>query len=314
MTTVHAIAVVGATATGKTALAERLARTFDAEVVCADSRQVFAELEIGTGRPTPAERVARPHHLFGTLHLGQHASAGWYARAAAEACDGIRARGRMALLVGGSGLYLRALREGLAATPPHDAVVRARLRAELVARGAPALHERLAIVDPAAAARLAPRDGQRVSRALEVFETTGRPLSWWHARPSRPAPAVVWKVIEVTVEPGELRRRIARRTAWMLDHGLVEETRALLVAGHGEALRALRAIGYDEATAMIAGRLDRAAVESRVNQRTAQLAKRQRTWFRHQIEAVRLDATVGTPEALEREVCVALRSAGPPGR
>ena len=314
MTRTDAIAVVGATATGKTALAESLARAFAAEVVCADSRQVFAELEIGTGRPTPAERAARPHHLFAALHLGQHASAGWYARAAGEVCDGIRARGRPALLVGGSGLYLRALREGLAATPPHDPAVRERLRAEAAARGPEALHARLAAVDPASAARLDPRDRQRVSRALEVYEATGRPLSWWHVRTPRPAPEPAWTVFEVVVEPAELRGRIARRTTWMFDHGLVEETRALLAAGHGEALRALRAIGYDEALERIAGRLDRPGAEARVNQRTAQLAKRQRTWFRHQLEAVRLDATGGTPENLAQAARVALRSAGLPAR
>jgi tRNA dimethylallyltransferase len=310
MTRPAVIAVVGATATGKTALAEALATANGAEVVCADSRQVFAELEIGTGRPTPAERAARPHHLFEALHLGQHASAGWYARAAGETCDAIAARGRPAVLVGGSGLYLRALREGLAATPPHDPAVRERLRAELADHGPEALHARLAAVDPASAGRLAPRDRQRVSRALEVYEATGRPLAWWHARTARTAPARRWTVLEVRVEPAELRRRIARRTAWMLDHGLVEETRALLGAGHEDALRALRAIGYDEALDLIAGRLGRAGAEERINSRTARLAKRQRTWFRHQIEAVRMDATVETPEELERAAHAALRAAG----
>jgi tRNA dimethylallyltransferase len=309
----HAIAVVGATATGKTGLAETLAGAFDAEVVCADSRQVFAELEIGTGRPTPAERAGRPHHLFAALHLGQHASAGWYARAAEDVYDGIRGRGRPALLVGGSGLYLRAFREGLAATPPHDAAVRARLHAEFEARGGEALHERLAAVDPASAARLDPRDRQRVSRALEVYEGTGRPLSWWHAQTSGPAPLAAWMVIELVVEPAELRGHIARRTTWMFDHGLVEETRALLAGGHGEALRELRAIGYDEATELIGGRLDRAGAEARVNQRTAQLAKRQRTWFRHQIEAVRLDTTGQSQNSLARAAIEILRAAGVPG-
>lgn len=302
------IAVVGATATGKTALAGALARARTAEVVCADSRQVFAELEIGTGRPPAAERAAYAHHLFGALHLGQHASAGWYARAASEACDAIAGRGRPALLVGGSGLYLKALREGLAATPPHDPVVRERLREELEARGPEALHARLASVDPASAGRLAPRDRQRVSRALEVWEVTGKPLSWWHAQPPAPRASGAWTVLEVVVEAAELRERIARRTTGMFDHGLVEETRALLSAGVGARLRAVRAIGYDEAVDLIEGRIDRAGAETRVNQRTAQLAKRQRTWFRHQIEAVRLDGTGRTPEQLERAAHAAMRS------
>lgn len=314
MIPVEAIAVVGATATGKTRLADTLARAMDAELVCADSRQVFVELELGTGRPTPAERAAHPHHLFAAVRLGQHASAGWYARAAGEACDGIRGRGRLPLLVGGSGFYLRALRQGLAAMPPHDPAVRERLRAEVEAHGPESLHARLAVVDPESATRLAPRDRQRVCRALEVYEATGRTLSWWHARMPPPPAEPAWRVIELVVEPAELRRRIGERTTWMFDHGLIEETRALLASGHREALQALRAIGYDEATELLAGRLDRPAAEARVNERTAQLARRQRTWFRHQIEAVRLDATGQTPDALARAARAALRSSAPPGR
>ena len=311
MTRPRVIAVVGATATGKTALAESLARAIGAEVVCADSRQVYAELEIGTGRPTPVEREARPHHLFASLHLGQHASAGWYARAAGEVCDAIRARGRSAVLVGGSGLYLRALRDGLTATPPQDPALRERLRAELEAVGPEASHARLAAVDPASAARLAPRDRQRVSRALEVFEATGRPLSWWHAR-TLPAAPKDWAVIEPTLAPEELRARIARRTAWMFENGLIEETRALLAGGHGQALRGLRAIGYEEAADLESGRIGRAEAELRVNQRTAQLAKRQRTWFRHQIEALRLDASGVAADELARLALDRLRAAGRP--
>ena len=292
------VAVVGATATGKTAVAERLARALDAEIVCADSRQVFAELEIGTGRPTPAERAAWPHHLFGALPLGQPPSAGWYARAAGEAMAGIHGRGRAALLVGGSGLYLRAAQQGLAATPPHDPAVRARLRAELASAGPEALHARLAAVDPAGAARLQPRDRQRVSRALEVLETTGHPLAWWHDRVPGPRATSRWNVIEIRIAPEALRSRIAARTTAMFDQGLAEETRGLLAAGLGDAL--------------LAGALDRAAAERRVNERTAQLAKRQRTWFRHQIEAVRLDADGIDPDRVAAMALAALD--GPAGR
>ena len=304
------IAVVGATATGKSVLAEALAPRLDAEVICADSRQVFAELEIGTGKPSRADRAARPHHLFDALRLGGHASAGWYARAARDACEAVVARGRRPLLVGGSGLYLRALRDGLAATPPHDLVVRDRLRQELESQGPQALHVRLAAVDPASAARLGTRDGQRISRALEVYEATGKPLSWWHARGPRPRSADAWAVIEIVVPTAALRDRIARRTAWMFAHGLVEETRSILAAGLGQALGALHAIGYDEALDLIGGRLERAAAESLVNRRTAQLAKRQRTWFRHQMAAARIEGGHEAPEAVERAALEALGAAG----
>jgi tRNA dimethylallyltransferase len=303
-----ALALVGATATGKTALAERLAERLGAEVVCADSRQVFRELEIGTGKPAPAARAARPHHLFDALALGQRPSAGWYARAARGAGAEVRARGRLPLLCGGSGLWLRAAQRGLAGTPPHDPRRRARLAAELEALGPEALHARLAACDPVTARRLARRDAQRIARALEVWEASGRPLSWWHEHAPPPAAAERWRVVELVVSPAALRERIARRTRWMFDNGLVEETAALLAAGRGAALRHLRAIGYDEAVAMLEGRLPRPEAEARVNRRTAQLAKRQRTWFRHQVEAVRLEAEgVGEDWLLAR----ALEALGP---
>jgi tRNA dimethylallyltransferase len=213
----------------------------------------------------------------------------------------IHARGRVPVLVGGSGLYLRAARTGLADEPPHDPKRRERLRAELAADGAAALHARLAEVDPESAARLHPNDAQRVTRALEVFETSGRPLSWWHAQ-SAPAAGdgEQWIMFELVVEPNVLNRRIRVRTEAMFAGGLVEETRALLAGGEGDALRALQAIGYDEAVAVIEDRLSVPRAQKITSLRTRQLAKRQRTWFRHQEDAVRLDATIcDTDELLD---------------
>ena len=301
------VAVVGATATGKTDLAEALAEALGGEVVCADSRQVFRELEIGTGRPSAAQLAARPHHLFGALALGRRASAGWYASAAGAACGDIRARGRVPVLVGGSGLWLRAAQQGLSGEPPHDPAARRRLQEECDRRGPEALHARLAGLDPVTAARLGPRDRQRVTRALEVQEASGRPLSWWHARRGAPAVPGPWRVLELTVAPPALDERIARRTAWMLDAGLVEETRALVAAGLEAPLRALRAVGYDEALEVLAGRLTRAEAAASIDRRTRQLAKRQRTWFRHQVEAERLDATARDAAGL---LAAALRALG----
>jgi tRNA dimethylallyltransferase len=283
------IAVVGATATGKTDLGEALAEALGGEVVCADSRQVFRELEVGTGKPSPAEREARLHHLFDALELGQRPSAGWYAEAVGAACGAIHSRGRAPVLVGGSGLWLRAAQHGLSGEPPHDAEVRARIQAELESGGPELLHARLAMVDPVTAARLSPRDRQRITRALEVHEASGRPLSWWHERHGEPAVAGEWCVFELTIEPATLDERVVRRTRWMFESGLVEETQALVAAGREAPLRALRAVGYDEALELLAGRLSRAEAEARTSLRTRQLAKRQRTWFRHQVEAVRLD-------------------------
>ena len=284
------LALVGATATGKTALAEALAAELDGEVICADSRQVFRELEIGTGKPTREERGARPHHLFEALTLEQRPTAGWYGRAAQAVRAEVRARGRLPLLVGGSGLYLRAAQRGLAPSPPRHAEVRARLEAELAEQGPEALHARLKELDPAAARRIAPRDRQRILRALEVERVSGRPLTWWLAQPPPVAQEERWLLLELELPAAELDRRIATRTRWMLDHGLPEEVQGLLAAGLGNALRALRAVGYDETLDWLAGLIDRQAAEARIDLRTRQLAKRQRTWFRHQVDAHRLDA------------------------
>ena len=181
------IAVVGATATGKTDLGEALAAALGGEVVCADSRQVFRELEIGTGKPTPAERAARPHHLFDALELGQRPSAGWYAKAVGAVCGAIHSRGRTPVLVGGSGLWLRAAQHGLSGEPPHDAQVRARIQAELERVGPEALHERLARRGPGdRRAAVAPRPAAHHARARGARERAdGRSRGGTSARASR---------------------------------------------------------------------------------------------------------------------------------
>jgi len=295
VTTPAVIAIVGATATGKTALAESVAAALDGEIVCADSRQVFRELELGTGKPTPAERAQRPHHLFEALGLGARANAGWYARAAGEACAAIRARGRRPVLVGGSGLYLRAARAGLAPAPPRSPRIRAALEARLARDGLDVLRRSLAASDPETAARLGRGDRQRVIRALEVLEASGRPLSWWHRAPHEAAVPGPWRTIELVLEPRAAGERIERRARWMFDAGLLEETEALRARGLEPALAVLRAIGYDESLACLAGAMTRDEAIARTALRTRQLAKRQRTWFRGERDAVRLDAAL--PEA-----------------
>ena len=301
------VALVGPTAVGKTAASLALAERFEIEVVCADSRQVFAALERGTGKPTPIERARVPHHLFEALTLDQHASAGWYARSCEAARSSVHGRGRTPLLVGGSGLYLRAAQHGLSGEPPHDAAVRGRLQAEMAALGPEALHARLAGVDPATAARLAPRDRQRIGRALEVWEASGRPLSWWHGHAGATPARERWWIIGMAVEPAVLRDRVEARTHAMFDHGLVEEVEGLIAAGAEPALRRLRAVGYDEALDLIAGTLTRAEAEQRTTRRTLQLAKRQRTWFRHQtrthqVDAASLDQALAGIEALWNQI------------
>lgn len=306
----RAIALVGVTATGKTALAETVADDIGAEIVCCDSRQVFRELDLGTGKPSATERAARPHHLFDALGIGQRGSAGWFGRASLEAREAIRSRGCVPLLVGGSGLYLRAAMEGLAQEPPHDAGVRARIRHAMDAEGPERLHRQLAELDPETAGRLAPRDRQRIARALEVVESSGRPLSWWHRQDAPRARDESWVVLELVEEPERVRQRIAERTRWMFTHGLPEEVERLRDAGLTETLRTLRAIGYDEALELLEGGVTRDAAEGRVNLRTAQLAKRQRTWFRHQLRAIRLEGPV-EPRALRARILTALEAPRP---
>lgn len=291
------VAVVGATATGKTAVGEAVAARRGGEVVCADARQVFLELEIGTGRPSPAERAQRPHHLFDLWRLGEKATAGAWARAASAVCEDAFARGVVPVLVGGSGLYLQALQQGLHPEPPKDAAVRAALVAECEAMGSEAMHARLTALDPEAAAQLAPRDRQRILRALEIVIVGERPLAWWRSRPRETPLAAEWHCFELVCAPEVSAARIADRTSTMWQAGLLEETRALLDAGLGDALTALAAIGYDEAMARLAGTMEPAAAEARMNERTRQMAKRQRTWFRHQMTAEVLAADA--PEGFE---------------
>ena len=300
------IAVVGATATGKTALSESLAAALDAEIVCADSRQVFRELEIGSGKPTPAERAALPHHLFDWLSLGERPTAGGWARAAAAACESCFARGTLPLLVGGSGLYVEALQRGLHPEPPRDAAVRERLQRDCDTSGVEAMHARLAALDPDAARALKPRDRQRVLRALEMVEVSGHTLGWWREHARESPLAAEWCAFQLVVEPAFLRTRIAERTEAMWRDGLLDETRALVAAGKEEPLRRLSAIGYDEALEVLAGRLTPEAAKQAMSLRTGQLAKRQRTWFRHQLSATALDATAG---ALQPAVAAAVLDA-----
>lgn len=293
------IAVVGATATGKTAVGDAVARQLGGEVVCADARQVLRELELGTGKPTPEERTAQPHHLFDLLSLGEHPTAGGWARAAAATCEACFERGTAPVLVGGSGLYLAALQRGLHPEPSKDAQVRAELEAECAAVGVVAMHEQLRARDAAAAARLSPRDRQRVLRALEIVRVGGQPLAWWRAQPRETMLQAEWQTYELVWDPRVLAARIAARTRAMWEQGLLAETQSLVVAGFETALRQLAAIGYDEALERISGCMTEGLAETRMNERTRQLAKRQRTWFRHQMEVVPLAQGSGVAGALD---------------
>ena len=276
------IAVVGPTASGKSALALRLARDAGGEIVSCDSQQVYRGLDIGTAKASPEERAAVPHHLIDVVDPDESFSAAEYARRARGALADITTRGHLPVVAGGTGLYLRALLEGLFDGPSRDEETRRRLEALARRFGDARLHRLLGHLDPTAAARIQPRDRVRTVRALEVYKATGRPLSEHHREKAHPLEG--YRTLVLGLEPDRLRLRqvVERRTRQMLERGLLDEVRGLLERGYGPDLRPLRAIGYREAVAVVQGRMAPAEAEAAIVTATMRFAKRQMTWFRHQ--------------------------------
>lgn len=268
----------GPTAAGKSALAIPLARQMGAEIVSVDSMAVYCGLDIGTAKPTPAERADVPHHCLDLVPAAVGFSVADWLRAAAAAVDSCRARGKNILFVGGTPLYLRSLRDGLAQLPAAVPAIRTELMTTAAAEGSAALHRRLEALDPQAAARIHPNDTKRLVRALEVTEVTGRPLSDAHT--STPSPWFEPRLMILDVGRSTLADRIDRRVEAMFAGGLVEETAAALAAPGGIGPTASQAAGYTEAIDLLAGRIDRTEAIRRTQLRTRQLAKRQRTWLR----------------------------------
>lgn len=280
METKPILAIVGATATGKTDLALRLAREVPLEVINADALQVYRGFDIGTAKPTPDQQAEVPHHLIDVLEPSERYSAGEFARRARQAIAEIRARDRLPVVVGGSGLYLRALLEGISPVPRGNRKTRQTLRRRLEEEGLEVLYRELARVDPEAAERLAPGDTQRILRALEVAEVSGVPLSDWIRRQpfgDRPLAAIR---IGLTLPRPILYDRISSRVVRMLDRGWLDEVERLLERGLDPAFPAFQAIGYRQLVRYLEGQwsLDEAVQD--VKKRTRRFAKRQETWFR----------------------------------
>lgn len=284
------IVICGPTAVGKTALAVELAKHYPVEVVSADSRQVYRSMDIGTAKPTAAERAALPHHLLDVVWPDEPFDAARYSLLADEAIAGVLGRGHLPLLVGGTGLYIRALTEGLVEVPAADPQVRAQLQQQGAKEGSPALHRRLAEVDPAAAATLHPNDLVRIVRALEVFELTGQPLSSRQRDHGFRTRRYRLLKIGLTLDRAELYRRIDQRAAAMFAEGLVAETRALLDAGYGPELKSLQTIGYREAVRLLQGVCSQTEALADLQQATRRYAKRQLTWFRADSEMIWVDS------------------------
>lgn len=287
-----AIALMGPTASGKTAAAIALAKAFDGEIVSVDSALVYRGLEIGAAKPDAAERAGIPHHLLDMRDPWQRYSAAEFARDAAVAVAGIAARGKVPILAGGTGLYFRALLQGLSPMPEADPEIRARISAEAAEVGWPALHAQLAQVDPQAAGRIHATDPQRIQRALEVFRLTGRPISHWQALPGvARLPARVLKLVLAPAERAVLHQRIEKRFDRMLRQGFLEEVRRLralpqmLQVAAPLDLPAVRAVGYRQAWQYLDGQGSAGEFRNKGIFATRQLAKRQLTWLRAELDA-----------------------------
>jgi tRNA dimethylallyltransferase len=300
------VAVLGPTAAGKSALGLELAQRLDGEIVACDSLQIYLGMDIGTGKPTREERQLRPHHLLDLVRPDEpfHA-ARWAALAAAEIAR-IAARGRLPIIVGGTGLYYRALTVGLFDAPPPDESIRVRHRALAAQGGVELLHAQLVEIDPATAAAISPRDLVRISRALEVHEQTGVTVSALKERQRRPPR---WRPYAIVLDPplDELRRRIAARVAGMMAAGFLDEVRALRAAGYGASARPMQALGYRQLGQHLDGTCALDEAVSATVAATAAYARRQRTWFRKEAAAARLPA-----EPAVAELVTAIAELGPP--
>jgi tRNA dimethylallyltransferase len=282
-----AILLMGPTASGKTALSVAMAQALNAEIISVDSALVYKGMDIGTAKPTLAERAGVPHHLLDILDPSEAFSTGQFRNRALELMADIQARGKLPLLVGGTMLYFSALTQGLAQLPAADPEIRQRLDEELAQLGKEVLHARLAQVDPQAAARIHVNDPQRIQRALEVYEISGRALSSFFAADQQGEQS--HRFIKLIVAPAErktLHDKIAERFELMLAQGFLEEVEALRLRGDlDESMPSIRCVGYRQAWSHLNGEYDLATMREKAVIATRQLAKRQFTWLRKEQDA-----------------------------
>ncbi len=286
------IVVLGATATGKTAVGIQLAERVGGEIISADSSAVYRGLDIGSAKPTPEEQRRVRFHLIDVADPDEVFTAAKFRDLALQAIADIHARGKRALIVGGTGLYLRVLLHGFSlAPPPTEPEVRARWKAELERIGAPALHERLQQIDPDAAARIHPNDAMRITRALEVYEMTGVPISHWQQHAESELPALK---IGLTMPREQLYTRIDQRVDQMIEAGMLQEVQTLLQKGYNPESPALKGLGYRHLIGYIQGRVDWNEAVRLWKRDTRRFAKRQSTWFRKEPSVHWIDASQGS--------------------
>lgn len=280
ITATKILIICGPTASGKSALALWLAHALDAEVVNADSMQVYRRLDIGTAKPSLDQQAGVRHHLIDVVEPDQPFSAADFTHAADSAIRDIISRGKRAIVVGGTGLYLRALVHGLIDSPRGEGTLRQELQEEAVAIGNVALFEQLRMVDPELAATLHPNNLVRIIRALEVYRLTGIPLSRYQNEHAFAGQRYCTLQIGISVDRALLYKRIEERVEQMFAAGLMEEVERLLSAGFGRDLKSMRSIGYKEATACLAGELSTEEASCLIKRNTRHYAKRQLTWFK----------------------------------
>jgi tRNA dimethylallyltransferase len=273
------VAVLGPTASGKSSLGLRLAEILRGEILCCDSVQVYRGMDIGSAKATPSGRAAVPHHLLDLVAPGEQFHAAAWADAAHAAIASVTARGRLPIIVGGTGLYYRALVRGLFDAPKPDPEIRARHKAEAAEHGVDALQARLRAIDPEAAAKILPGDLVRTSRALEVYEQTGVTISALRRRQATTPPALSVFSVLLDYEMERLRKRIAARVDVMMAAGFLDEVRSLRSAGHGDA-RAMQSLGYKQLGQHLDGLMSLEEAVTAIRFATVAYARRQRTWFR----------------------------------
>lgn len=314
-----AIALMGPTASGKTAAALAIARHLPCEIISVDSALVYRQMDIGTAKPSAAELASVPHHLIDILDPSAAYSAMQFLQDTLGLIQEIHARGRLPLLVGGTMLYFKVLRDGLDALPQADPALRARLDAEAARDGVPAQHARLARLDPLTAARLQPNDSQRIQRALEIIELSGQPMSALLTQ--KKAAQRSFRLLSLALEPAQralLHERIAQRFDQMLHNdGLLEEVRRLRARGDLHlGLPAIRCVGYRQVWEHLDGQYDRVEMRERGIIATRQLAKRQLTWLRNMPERLVIDcdsANVTQRVLAQVQAALAASESGKPG-
>jgi tRNA dimethylallyltransferase len=275
------LVVTGPTASGKTDVAIRVAQAVGGEIISMDSRQVYRGMDIGTAKPAPHERGGVPHHGFDLVDPSERFNAGRFAVLARDWIDAIRKRGRVPVLAGGTGFFLKALTEPLFEEPALDPVAKERWKRYLQDVPTAEMARWVAALDPAA--RVRPQDRQRLARVIELTVLTGRPLSWWHTHAPAAAPAADSRVFVLDLPRDLLYRRIEERVESMVSAGLMAEVEALLAAGYNPRDPGLNATGYIEAIPYLQGEYDLAEAVSRIQAATRRYARRQMTWLRHQL-------------------------------